>query len=281
MTVHTGKRPSYQSYPIFGRTLRKRAIAGFVLAESVYESSLRIPHHVHEENGDFNIVLHGGFAEYSQHKSQVFGQAALGFHPPGHGHANQFQQERTRLFNVWFSASWFDRVCADLDGLPGSGCYRGSQLGQLTLKLYREFRNSDCVSPLAVEGIVLEMLAAVSRERKCRGDENKTPPWLRAALEVIDATFTQNISIAELSHEAAVHPVHFSRVFRRCLGCGVGDYVRSKRIQLARQQLSHSHLPLAQVGSEAGFCDQSHFARTFKKATGLTPRRYRIESGGS
>jgi AraC family transcriptional regulator len=279
MTVHTERTPTYQSYPIFGRTLRKRTIAGFVLAESVYEGRLKIPHHVHEENGGFNIVLHGGFAEYSQRRSEIFNQAALSFHPPGDAHANEFQRKRTRLFNVWFSSAWFDRVCADLEGFASSGCYQGSHIGQLTLKLYREFHSCDCVTPLAVEGIVLEMLAAISREQKYQLNECRTPSWLKASREFIDATFTQNISIAELSHAAGVHPVHFSRVFRRCVGCGVGDYVRSKRIQFARKRLCESDIPLAQIGTEAGFCDQSHFARTFKKATGLTPRRYRTESG--
>jgi AraC family transcriptional regulator len=33
--------------------------------------------------------------------------------------------------------------------------------------------------------------------------------------------------------------------------------------------------PLAEIASEAGFCDQAHFTRTFHKLTGLTPGQYR------
>ena len=45
--------------------------------------------------------------------------------------------------------------------------------------------------------------------------------------------------------------------------------------RLARHQLSERHRPLSQIAAEAGFADQSHFTRTFKRFTGLTPRQYR------
>jgi AraC family transcriptional regulator len=39
-------------------------------------------------------------------------------------------------------------------------------------------------------------------------------------------------------------------------------------------------LPLAHVALAAGFSDHSHFCRTFKRATGMTPRQYREHATG-
>jgi AraC-like DNA-binding protein len=39
--------------------------------------------------------------------------------------------------------------------------------------------------------------------------------------------------------------------------------------------LSGSNLPLASIAREVGFSDQSHFSRTFKRATGMTPGAFR------
>jgi AraC family transcriptional regulator len=55
----------------------------------------------------------------------------------------------------------------------------------------------------------------------------------------------------------------------------VGEYVRRERLDWAVAQLTTTDTPVATVAAEAGFADQSHFTRAFKRHTGLTPGRYR------
>jgi AraC family transcriptional regulator len=59
------------------------------------------------------------------------------------------------------------------------------------------------------------------------------------------------------------------------LGVSVGDYVRRLRLEWAANELATSELPLADVAIGAGFVDQSHFTRAFKRHTGVTPGRFR------
>jgi AraC family transcriptional regulator len=53
-------------------------------------------------------------------------------------------------------------------------------------------------------------------------------------------------------------------------------YVRHVRIEFARRELAASGAPLGDIAAAAGFCDQSHFSRLFKRYTGQTPAEYRL-----
>ena len=63
--------------------------------------------------------------------------------------------------------------------------------------------------------------------------------------------------------------------FRRYYSCSPGEYLRRKRLHVARGKLADATVSLAQIASDAGFADQSHFTRAFKRFTGVTPGRYR------
>jgi AraC family transcriptional regulator len=59
----------------------------------------------------------------------------------------------------------------------------------------------------------------------------------------------------------------------------VGEYLRRLRVEYTGRELSGSNRPLVDIGLDAGFSDQSHFTRTFKRVTGLTPAAYRSLHG--
>jgi len=73
--------------------------------------------------------------------------------------------------------------------------------------------------------------------------------------------------------------VHLTRVFHQCYGVTPGQYVRALRLDWAAAQLAASAgspaPSLASLAQQAGFSDQSHFTRAFKRHTGHTPAQYR------
>jgi AraC family transcriptional regulator len=67
-------------------------------------------------------------------------------------------------------------------------------------------------------------------------------------------------------------------VFRDFYGKSPGEYLRQLRLDWAEAQMRITDAPLSQIALQAGFADQSHFTRTFKRHTGLTPGKYRQAS---
>ncbi|HMB89928.1 MAG TPA: helix-turn-helix transcriptional regulator, partial [Rhodothermales bacterium] len=72
-----------------------------------------------------------------------------------------------------------------------------------------------------------------------------------------------------------MHPVHLTRVFRTYYRVSIGTFLRRLRLDWAASQLATAPDSLADIALQAGFADQSHFTRAFKKYTGVTPGHYR------
>jgi AraC family transcriptional regulator len=83
------------------------------------------------------------------------------------------------------------------------------------------------------------------------------------------------VRLADLAREVAVHPAHLARAFRQQFGTSVGGYVRRLRLDRAAAELERSDKALAAIALAAGFADQSHFTRSFRRHTGFTPGAYR------
>ena len=64
-------------------------------------------------------------------------------------------------------------------------------------------------------------------------------------------------------------------VYRQFEHGTVGDYIRKARINYARRRMLESNEPLVEIALAAGFADQTHFTRSFKRVTGMTPTEFR------
>jgi AraC family transcriptional regulator len=196
----------------------------------------------------------------------------LAFHPPREVHAEHFDGEEVCSFNIEISALW-------VRGLPGGSLPLDQPLDWNTgpavghaVRILDEFEHFDPSSSLIVEGLMLEMLGVC--DRQARG-ETAPPRWLRSVSDLLRERCTGPWSLADVAAEAGVHPGYLASTFRRHFGCTIGEFIRRQRIALACRALAESDTPLADVALLAGFADQSHFTRTFKRQLGLTPAAYR------
>jgi AraC-like DNA-binding protein len=144
----------------------------------------------------------------------------------------------------------------------------------LANRVLREFRAQDDLAPLAMEGVLLEMLAESARSCD-EGSGSSAPTWLRRVREVLDESYLLAPGLADLAAVGGVHPVHLSREFRKRYRITIGEYLRKRRIEHASGLLSNSGMPMAEIASTCGFSDQSHFCSLFKKYSGMTPAKFR------
>ncbi|KJL18067.1 transcriptional activator FtrA [Microbacterium foliorum] len=69
---------------------------------------------------------------------------------------------------------------------------------------------------------------------------------------------------------SGVHPSHLTRAFTQSYGLAPHQYVLSRRIDLARRMLVEGASP-ASAAAHAGFFDQAHLTRHFRRVLGTTP----------
>jgi len=93
-------------------------------------------------------------------------------------------------------------------------------------------------------------------------------------IDYIHAHLKDDLSLIELAAAINLSPRHFSRLFRKTFGTTAYRYVMDERINRVKTLLATKRLSILEIGEALGFADQSHLTNAFRKATGVTPRRY-------
>ena len=121
-----------------------------------------------------------------------------------------------------------------------------------------------------VSGRSREPLPAKARDRR-RAVE--TALW-------IDAHSHQDINLEDVAGQADISPFHFLRLFASVLGVTPHQYLVRSRLRHAARLLADDGLSVTDVAYDVGFGDLSNFVRTFHRAAGVSPRRFREASRG-
>jgi AraC family transcriptional regulator len=257
----------------YGSVLKSHYVSGFLLTEAVYSSGVKIPKHSHAE-ANICIALKGTCSEAYGRKSREYKALTWDFLPPNHSHSLSLHGAGIHCFSLEIAPSWLERAREHSLMLDTSLHCEGGLLAGLLMRLYDEFQQMDNASPLSIEGLALEMLAEVSR-RYAGASERRPPRWLNNAREILHAQFSAQIGLASLAESVGVHPVHLAREFRKHFHCTVGEYVCHLRVRYACHELYKFELSLADIAVMAGYSDQSHFSRAFKRIMHMTPAKYR------
>jgi AraC family transcriptional regulator len=220
------------------------------------------------------VVLEGGMVKSFRAKTLDFGRESALTMPAGLWH-------RTRFGSV---ASTVVIIGPSSESTPPRGGFRrlvelrGRGLNWLAWKLAGELRASDAAAPIAAEGFALEILAAATRETAIDRRVGRPPRWLGSAEELLRARIGDPVGLSELATAVGVNAGHLARVFRAHYGISVGEYGRRLRLDWAASEIASDDRSIAEIATAAGFADQSHFTRRFRRHVGTTPARFREEA---
>jgi AraC-like DNA-binding protein len=106
-----------------------------------------------------------------------------------------------------------------------------------------------------------------------RSAHRKRVPRLERAADFIRQNCTRSLKLEEICAEASLSASHLIRAFKKEHGLTPHAYQLNCRIEFGRSQLRAGH-SIADVALAAGFSDQAHFQRSFKKFVAATPGQY-------
>ena len=124
----------------------------------------------------------------------------------------------------------------------------------------------DSAAPLGMASAAIELLADAVRANAPSG----RPAWVVRLIDRIESDLAGAPTLGHLAAEIGLHPAHVSRVFRRACGETLGEFVRRRRLEEAARALA-SDVSLAEIAAQAGFSDQAHFTRVFRRHFGVSP----------
>ncbi|UIJ60881.1 AraC family transcriptional regulator [Amycolatopsis acidiphila] len=99
------------------------------------------------------------------------------------------------------------------------------------------------------------------------------PVGVRRARDLLEAAYAEDLRADDLAEAAGCSRFALHRAFVAAYGLAPSDYQRQLRLRAARRLLTEGHPP-ADAAAGAGFADQSHLTRWFKRYYGLTPGRF-------
>ena len=98
--------------------------------------------------------------------------------------------------------------------------------------------------------------------------------YIEKAREYMRRHVAERVSLTDISRHVGLEKSYFSRLFKRKTGETPLGFFMLRKIELCKEMLSSGSLNF-EVAQAAGFADEFHFSRTFKKITGMSPRSYK------
>jgi AraC-like DNA-binding protein len=201
---------------------------------------------------------------------------------PGDAHAcNPINDEPWSYRMFYVDAHWLARLQCE-QGLGDGTDFRAfSTMKMHVPELYSGLNGlyavlADCNADLLEkESAAVQFFSEVQRRLDpapdCAEDGGRK---LQRAAEYIDDNFMYALKLEDICTAAELSPSYLIRAFKQRYGMTPHAYQINRRIQYGRAQLRRGS-SIADVAIEAGFADQAHFQRTFKRLVAATPAQYR------
>jgi AraC family transcriptional regulator, transcriptional activator of pobA len=160
-----------------------------------------------------------------------------------------------------------------------------ARLARLCADLYEEASLAREGHRLATRGLLALIAVEVARLAASRARTGAvtlapTDATVEALRRLVEDHFRRERYIAFYAERLAMTPDRLNDHVKRAIGVTAGHLIRQRMLTEAKRQLVFTSQAITEVSYDLGFSDPSHFARFFRKNTGMTPHGFRERRGG-
>ena len=102
-----------------------------------------------------------------------------------------------------------------------------------------------------------------------------TPAQTTRAKELLANNLRADLCVADIAKECGVSRQHFIKAFKMTVGCTPHQWLQQQRVNLVKDLLGNTRMPISEIALKAGFADQSHLTRVFGALVGGPPAVWR------
>jgi AraC-like DNA-binding protein len=239
-----------------------KSFTGASIRRVIDRANARVPAHAH----DWPVVSLFVIGAYTNHTE--LGELAISspsaiLYRAGATHRNEVSCAGFEQIEIEFDPAWLG--CGNGPGAPVQR-WIGGRTGALVRSLVQL-----CNGDLSEEHLRAHLRRLI--EAGAGDSPRAPPPWvglIDRRLQVDPAA-----SVTGLAKEIGRHPSWLGAAYALSKGEGILDTAARIRVERAARLLRETDVTLAWVASDAGFCDQSHMNRTFRRVLGRTPSAVR------
>ncbi len=101
---------------------------------------------------------------------------------------------------------------------------------------------------------------------------------MKVAIEYINEKYNKDLTMAVVANYVSLNYSFFSQVFKDYTGMNFVNYLKTIRINNAKQLLSETDFNIAEISNKVGYENEKHFMKVFKNVVGVSPTEYRKNS---
>lgn len=236
--------------------------AGACVRRVIDPSHAVVSEHAHDWPVISLFVL-GGYRNLTEAGEQEIAGPSLVFYRPGVAHRNVAGEVGFEQIEIEFDPAWLGRSELPAQGsVTRIGGASGALARALTVKC------AAGLSEAALEGELKQLLSIARREPR-----RPTGEWIKAITERLRSHPDDRIE--DLAREMGRSRAWIGPAYRRAAGERLPEAAARFRIERAARLLRESDETLSAVALAAGFYDQSHMNRTFRRLLARSPTAVR------
>ena len=153
-------------------------------------------------------------------------------------------------------------------------------------KIYSGFLSQDPYAQFFLKAYLMQLLVMAAEEWSYNGRRHsasrsvrKNSPNIYKVKDHIDKNTGRNFKLDQLAAMADLSPGFFCKLFKRIVGLSPVTYINTNKLNLAKELLIRTNMPIKQISLECGFENDTYFYTLFKSRLGISPLHFREKYG--